>query len=69
MKYSEDPYVNCPFYAKESKNSLICEGLYDNTGNITTFRTAQYKRLHKDKYCRNGYGECILCRMLLDKYA
>ena len=52
-----DKSVRCPFYRKETKNSLKCDGLISNTCNHN-FETAIQKKKHKSNYCTWDYFNC-----------
>lgn len=69
MIYFEDSFATCPFYQRESGYRLICEGITENASNITVFPNKSDMNKHKAKFCRKCYGDCILCRALLTKYA
>ena len=66
MKYTEDAYTLCPFYHKESKNSIICEGIDTDTTNIIRFGID--KKYYKNRYCRSRYEDCKLQKILMSKY-
>ena len=66
MKYVEDAFVNCPFYHKENANSIYCEGLVENSTNITYLGAG--KKRHKEIYCRENYYKCPLHKTLMGKY-
>ncbi len=66
MKYIEDAYTPCPFYHKETYNSIICEGVIENTSSISRFDSD--KEWYKKRYCRCFYKSCRLYKALMKKY-
>lgn len=66
MKYTEDPYIQCPFYHKEAYNTIVCEGLYDKCYNRISFLSGMGSFKHR--YCHSNYKECRLYRSLMEKY-
>lgn len=69
MKYVEDAYAQCPFYMKETRTRLVCEGIPTDSNNTTLFKSSIVMARHKERYCRSSYGDCPLCKALMDKYA
>ena len=49
--------VLCPYYRKESKNVIFCEG-YISRGINLSFETSKNKAAFKRKYCENNYFNC-----------
>ncbi|MBQ4601625.1 MAG: hypothetical protein IJB24_02080 [Clostridia bacterium] len=68
IKYTEDIYTTCPFYLKEASSRLICEGIPEGTSNVTVFTNSLLKARHQNRYCRNDYSACALCKALMSKY-
>ena len=66
MKYNEDGYVLCPFYRKETKCSIYCEGIIDYSTNIVYL--GNEKKRHKEEYCKLYYYKCPLHNSLIRKY-
>lgn len=60
--------VLCPFYLREEKQKVLCEGVEDGMGTHLTFETPEWKRLYKDRYCCNNYKTCRVYKMLEEKY-
>lgn len=67
MKYNEDPYVQCPFYHKENHNSIICEGICDDSTN--SIRFGKGKQSFKERFCHRYYKNCGLHKLLMTKYS
>lgn len=58
-QYREDPYVECPYYRKESPVEIKCVGICgEHTTN--TFSNKKSKQLHKDDFCCGFYFNCSL---------
>ena len=68
MKYIEDTYTTCPFYMKEAGTRLICEGITEGSSTATVFGNTLLKARHQNRYCRNDYNSCALCKALMSKY-
>ena len=66
MRYVEDVYSQCPFYSKESVNTIVCEGLYSGTSTRITFLNSKFA--FKQRFCRNNYEKCRLYKCLMEKY-
>ena len=59
--------VKCPFYFKDTRNTIKCEGIITSTC-INTFGTAKTKKDHYEEKCCNKYRGCKLYRVLEQKY-
>ncbi len=68
MRYTEDAFTLCPFYVRDSSRVLICEGIAEGCSNTTTFRSPVSKARYQERFCRNNYGSCELCKALMNKY-
>ena len=70
MNKTIDAQVLCPFYLREDKNTIGCEGIIDGTSVITKFPGIAVKKLFMQAHCLfcNGCG-CPLADTLNRKYA
>lgn len=61
----------CPFYVKEAKQSITCEGLIDGADNMARFASADEKRVFQRERCeRFDYEKrCPLAAALAKKTA
>ena len=61
--YQEDRYVRCPFYKRENRLEIKCEGLCGRyTNNI--FAGKRKKDAFKEEFCTGYYWNCPLYRAL-----
>ena len=58
----------CPFYQCEVPQSLKCEGVEHGTALHVTFDSKGHKAGYKARFCCGQYRNCMLFRMLEDKY-
>lgn len=49
--------VKCPFYKKETKNCICCEGSFSESC-IYNFGTSLLKKKHQVLYCNNQFQNC-----------
>lgn len=54
----------CPFYKKEDKQMVFCDGVEPNSSTHLAFANASDCQAYKHKHCRNEYTECEVYRML-----
>ena len=67
-KHYQDKYVQCPFYHQEKTNTMMCEGVNDESSIQITFATADNKKDYKQECCCGKWRECRVAKMLLGKY-
>ncbi len=61
--------IKCPFYLRQTENTLICEGVLKGTVMLTQFQCASLKRAHYKQSCfHEDGGECFLAKSLYEKY-
>lgn len=60
----------CPFYLKEAKYSITCEGLITNTQLMTRFKDENEKMCHQEHHCMKfTYKDtCPVAYVLTDEY-
>lgn len=69
MNYSLDVLIQCPFFVKESKDMLCCEGYVTGTCMTTSFSTKEQKLRYIYSHCiKVDGGSCYLARSLFEKY-
>ena len=71
MKESEykDVEVQCPFYKKEDKQRIRCEGVTtESTASVQVFKSKTDKNSIKEKYCTKDYMRCPTYQALEKKY-
>lgn len=59
--------TKCPYYICETEKSITCEGISENTKNVTRFEEGKEKKKHQDRYCNKYPNECRLMRILEEK--
>ncbi|MCM1544795.1 MAG: hypothetical protein NC110_05785 [Ruminococcus sp.] len=65
--------VKCPFFMIASKNTskhkrLICEGVNQHTSLSLQFADEGKWKEYMTKYCNNGWSDCLIAKMLAEKY-
>jgi hypothetical protein len=58
-----DSTIKCPFYSKEEKQKIFCEGVQDRTTIQLAFDSKDELRTYKDQYCKRCYNQCLLAGM------
>ncbi len=60
--------VQCPFYRVHEGRQIRCESLFDvgerNGSTASIFRSEKRMHEHMERYCRNDYESCKLCKAL-----
>ena len=68
MRYYESKEAKCPFYHKEDRYKVFCEGVENASSiNLNFPNTREYKA-YKEEYCNNKYYKCPIYNMLYSKY-
>jgi len=65
----EDTYVQCPYYRKDGKQSVHCEGVQEGCGLHLGFATKGQLENYKKTFCRDKWTGCMIAKMLNLKYA
>lgn len=61
--------ITCPFFIRENRSSLVCEGVVDETQLTQHFMSCSEKALHMKNYCnREGGMRCPVYRAVNLKY-
>ena len=68
--YSGGAKAFCPFYLKESKKSITCEGLIDGVDSLMRFRDETAKKNYQENHCNSEryYLRCRHAKALHEKY-
>lgn len=64
----ENVFVICPFYKRESKHMIYCEGVDENSAIHVAFRTPAECRAYEKEFCRKYWGKCMIADALWRKY-
>ena len=68
MRYNESAEAKCPFYHKEDRYKVFCEGV-DGTSSINlNFPTSKAFRAYTAEHCDRNYCKCLVYNMLYNKY-
>ena len=68
MKGMQDVMIKCPFYKREERQKIICEGMWKGSATHLAFDTPAKMKAYKKEYCNGDYEKCGLCSILYDKY-
>lgn len=68
MKRYESKYAKCPFYKSEDHQKIYCEGVGYGTSIHIAFGDDGKKRIYKKKFCCNSFDDCLVSKMLNEKY-
>lgn len=67
MSKSIEALIECPFYIKENRTCIVCEGSIKNTIAIHEFRTDYEKQNYQVYVCGENQGEKCPHRQILMK--
>lgn len=67
MKHQVCASAICPFYKHETPSTIYCEGVEDMTVIHLAFADRSDCAAYKRRFCRTGYGDCLIMRMLARK--
>ena len=69
MYFSVSSLIMCPFFKKETKNLLCCEGYIDGTCMTTSFRSRNEALQYISDNCADvDGGHCPLAKNLYDRF-
>lgn len=51
-------YVKCPFFHKDDKSSIVCEGCEENSSVRQTFANKEKRQQWQKKYCNDTHSCC-----------
>lgn len=64
-----DTNIRCPFFQRETAQSLICEGFVKGAVLLTKFPNEKKKIAYINKYCvRCTGGDCYLAKGQFERY-
>lgn len=69
MKETGYVKTKCPFYERESKFSITCEGTDESNRVSIKFNSEREKIEHQAKECYRYPNECEIAKMCKKKYA
>ena len=59
--------VMCPFYKKENRQVIYCEGVQENSSIHVTFGECSACKTYKDTKCQVNYKSCPVYKALEEK--
>lgn len=68
MKSKVSVYVKCPYYRREEKQKIFCEGVKDGTSIHLAFDSGAKLKEYEKRFCKGCWGECILAQMQNRRY-
>lgn len=68
MGRNEDTYAACPYYKRDDKQMICCEGIESGTVIRLTFSSAIRHKDYKDQYCRHCWRQCQVAQMQNRRY-
>lgn len=64
----EDTYAACPYYKRDDKQMICCEGVEPGTVIRLAFSSAVRRREYKNQFCRGCWGQCRVAQMQNQRY-
>lgn len=61
-------YVRCPFYHREEKQKIFCEGVGEGTFLHLAFGSSTDKKQYEKCYCKGKYRQCPIADMQERRY-
>ena len=60
----------CPFYSREGKLEIVCEGFFERTAAVIRFQNGADKRAFQQKHCETYHYDsvCPVAEKLMEKY-
>lgn len=68
MGRNEDTYAVCPYYKRDDKQMICCEGIESGTVIRLAFSSAVRRKDYKDQYCRRCWMQCRVAQMQNQRY-
>ena len=63
MKSQCSVYVKCPYYRREEKQKIFCEGVSQGTSIHLAFGSPQQRKQYETIYCKGDWSRCLLAQM------
>lgn len=61
-------YAKCPYYRREERQKILCEGVQDGTSIHLVFGSVPSMKGYTKCFCKGDYNRCLLAKMLNGKY-
>ena len=68
MDKKYDRYVQCPYYRKNCKMGIVCEGIAEKSSLSLTFCNRLRANRHSQTYCRGAWKTCPVATMHNRRY-
>lgn len=59
----------CPYYKCESRPTIYCEGVEENSTIHISFASPADAKAYKNKHCRADYCSCLIYAMIDRRYS
>lgn len=63
-----DAYVVCPYYKRNERQEIHCEGVREGSSLHLTFSTPQDLLDYRKQFCRGCWKKCLIAEMLNRKW-
>ena len=63
-----DDFAQCPYYRKNGKQSVYCEGVQEACGLRLGFAAKKQRNAYRNMFCRKDWAACMVAKMLNRKY-
>lgn len=68
-KHREDnPFVKCPYFKCEERQTIFCEGAEENSAIHHAFSTPQQRKDYQTRFCKTNWKKCLVADGLNRKY-
>lgn len=57
--------IRCPFFRKNEKTVITCEGLTDDSVIRLTYRSKKGREIQKKTFCQSRYENCEIYRAIM----
>lgn len=64
----ENRYAMCPFYHKDERQRVMCEGIFPGTSIHNVFSSEPKKNVYMKTVCCRDYKKCPIATMLYEKW-
>lgn len=64
----EDTYAVCPYYKRNDRSKICCEGICSNSTIHLAFSSPDQIKSYKQVFCRDHWVNCRIADMLNRKY-
>ena len=65
---TDNPYVICPYFKSECKETVFCEGVEENNSIHLAFATPDRRRNYQERFCKCNWKRCLVAEILNRKW-